>query len=194
MKSVLASFLGGLVGAFMFLVAATFFLGDPFGDWFLSAHGMLGADELKELNSEDRVEIYKLLNRGLVVTTDGVLSSMADLYGNMIQVLIGGFAVVTALGFFAVRWQSVQAAQDFMDEKSKAHFSSPEFQSTVRTNVVNYVDSLDPNMNPNVFGMSNDDLAARVSELSIELELVKAAISGLASAEEPIEREEDTDI
>ncbi|TBZ09429.1 hypothetical protein [Rhizobium leguminosarum] len=131
MRNLCASFLGGLVGAFLFLVFASYFFGHPFGDWFMSAHGIFSADKQKDLSEQDNIEIYRLLSRGLIVSSDGIISNITNLYGNMIQVLIGLLAAATVLGFFAVRWQSVQSAQEYVDGKTNAFFESKAFRDLV---------------------------------------------------------------
>ncbi len=167
-----------------FLVFCTYWLGHPFGDWFMSAHGALGAKELAEASIADRVELYKLLSRGLIVTTDGVLSQMADLYGNLIQVLIGAFAVITVFGFFGVRWQSIQAAEDYVDNRCEAYFSSDEFTGLVRSMVEDRVDSLYGEANQNIFRSDNSALWQEIYDLQNGLRILEQAISQAASSEE----------
>lgn len=190
MKNFASTFLGGLTGTVIFLVFCTYWLGQPFGDWFMSAHGIIGAKELAEATTDDRVELYKLLNRGLIITSDGVLSQMAALYGNLIQVLIGAFALITVLGFLAVRWQSIQAAEDYVDKRCKEYFHSEEFAASVRSNVQLYVDQLDPETNPNIFTPGLAALRNEVSDLRSELHILQQVISRNASSEEELEDDE----
>ncbi|MDR6190357.1 H2-forming N5,N10-methylenetetrahydromethanopterin dehydrogenase-like enzyme [Agrobacterium pusense] len=192
-KNLIAMFLGGLVGMVAFLVFSTYWLGHPFGDWFMSAHGAIGAKELAEASIADRVELYKLLSRGLIVTTDGVLSQMADLYGNLIQVLIGAFAVITVFGFFGVRWQSIQAAEDYVDKRCEAYFHSDEFRGLVRTEVEDHVDSLYGETNQNIFRSDNSALWQEILDLQNGLRILEQAISRTASSEEVADEDAETE-
>ncbi len=183
-KNLISAFLGGLFGTVAFLVFCTYWIGQPFGDWFMSAHGIIGSNELAKATTEDRVELYKLLNRGLIITSDGVLSQMAALYGNLIQVLIGAFALITVLGFFAVRWQSIQAAEDYVDKRTKEYFSSSEFGTLVSAEVQAYVDQLDPDTNPNIFSPRMTALRNEVADLQNQVQILQSVISRNASSEE----------
>lgn len=185
MKVFWALFLGGFVGTIVFLIVATLLIGDPFGDWFLSAHGILVADKQKEITEADNLAIYRLLSRGLIISSDSIISNMTDLYGNMIQVLIGVLAVATIFAFFAVRWQSIQAAEEFVDHKTKDHFASTEFRSMVKTAVEQYVDTLDPATNPQVNRSASTATMEEVDQIKDELKVLVARLSTSASAEEP---------
>ncbi len=169
----------------IFLVVATLFIGDPFGDWFMSAHGIVVADKQKSITEAENVEIYRLLSRGLVVSSDSIISNMTDLYGNMIQVLIGVLAVATVFAFFAVRWQSIQAAEDFVDSKTKAHFNSHEFKALMKVTATDYIDSLDPQTNPQVSrGPLSADFDDALVDIRLRMDVMEGRLRSLASAEE----------
>lgn len=187
MKNFIASFVGGLVGAFLFLVFATYFFGHPFSDWFMSAHGILFAAKERELSYKETLELYRLMQQGLVVTPDSLISTISSLYGNVIQVLIGVLAGATLLAFFAVRWQSVQAAQEYVDKKVDDHFGSAEFVNKLNGHIEYHIDTLDPATNPQLRVTST---VASVEELHERIDRLEMLISQAASPEETEEEGE----
>ncbi|CAN7203383.1 hypothetical protein LJR030_000535 [Rhizobium sp. LjRoot30] len=185
LKNMAACFLGGFFGSFLFLIFAVYFFGDPFHDWFSSAYGIFSADKQQQLTTLDRVKIYDLLTRGLIVPSDGIISNLTDLYGNMIQALIGVLALATVLAAFAVRWQSIQSAQEFVDQKADAHFASEEFKGRIRTAVQDYVDTLDPNTNPQVASASGSWVVLQeIANLRDRLSTIERNLRRSASPEE----------
>ena len=147
----------------------------------MSAHGIFSADKQKELTEQDNIEIYRLLSRGLIVSSDGIISNLTDLYGNMIQVLIGMLAAATVLAFFAVRWQSVQSAQEYVDGKTNAFFESKAFKDLVIEKSQQYIDQLDPATNPQIRTEAiSDDLL----DIRARIEAVELYIRNNASPEE----------
>lgn len=186
MKSVVASFLGGLFGVGLFLIAATYFFGDPFGDWFTSAHAILSAEKQAELTEADNINLYNLLSRGLVISSDGIIENITSLYGNMIQTLIGMLGVATVFAFLAVRWTSVQATQEFVEQKANSYFGSGEFKALVATKTSDALDLMEPDM------MDSDPaqnqikaMSLTIEELTDRIEKLEGFIRSTASAEEP---------
>ncbi|MBY5619956.1 hypothetical protein [Rhizobium leguminosarum] len=152
----------------------------------MSAHGIFSADKQKDLSEQDNIEIYRLLSRGLIVSSDGIISNITNLYGNMIQVLIGLLAAATVLGFFAVRWQSVQSAQEYVDGKTNAFFESKAFRDLVVEKSQQYIDQLDPATNPQVRAEAvSEDLL----DIRARIEAIEFYIRNAASPEEPSEPE-----
>ena len=183
-------FAGAVVGSFCavvcFLIVATFFVGDPFGDWFLSAHAIFSAEKQAELTEADNLNIYKLLSRGLVISSDGIIESITSLYGNMIQTLIGMLAMVTLLAFFAVRWTSVQATHDFVEQKANSYFASGDFETLVRNKTADAVDLVGVDWNgPESVRSEIDAMASTIAELNEKVQKMEEFISANASAEEP---------
>lgn len=190
MKNIVASFLGGFFAVGVFLITATYFFGDPFGDWFMSAHGIFTAQREIEITEQENLHIYQLMTRGLVISADGIIENITSLYGNMIQALIGVLALATVLAFVAVRWQSIQAAEEYIETKSSTYFSSREFQTLVSGRVADYVDTLDPATNPQ---MGTVDPGMEISELRNRILVLEQFIQRSSSAEEPEEDNQLTD-
>lgn len=186
MKSFVASFLGGLCGAGLFLVAATYFFGDPFGDWFTSAHAIFSADKQAELSEADNINIYRLLSRGLVISSDGIIENITSLYGNMIQILVGMLALATVMAFFAVRWTSIQTTQDFVEQKANSYFGSDEFRALVGTKSADAIDLMEPELSekePPHLQIAS--MSSRIEELTERIGILEGFIRTTASAEEP---------
>lgn len=182
MKNIIATFFGGLAGAFLFLIFSVYFFGHPFSDWFMSVHGMIFPPKKVELTTKQVLDLYNLMQKGAVITPDGLISTISTLYGNVIQVLIGVLAGATLLAFFAVRWQSVQAAQDYVDKKVDEQFKSIDFANKLNAQVQNYIDMLDPSTNPQVRKFDADVQLAYLKE---RIDKIEQQISSSASPEEP---------
>jgi hypothetical protein len=104
----------------------------------------------------------------------------------MIQVLIGMLAAATVLAFFAVRWQSVQSAQEYVDGKTNAFFESKAFKDLVVEKSQQYIDQLDPATNPQIRTEAiSDDLL----DIRARIEAVELYIRNNASPEERSEPE-----
>ncbi len=101
-----ACIVGSAIGTFLFFLAGTLFLGDPAGDWFMSAHAVFVSEKAKDLTFEQEFQLQNFVRNGIVITTDGLLSQITDFYGSIIQTLIGMFFVFGLISFFLLRWHS----------------------------------------------------------------------------------------
>lgn len=115
----IALFLGAIVGSFAFLSLASFMLGNPVGDTLLSAHGILIRNGQEELTAQQTFEIQQLLKKGMILTADGLISTMQNFYEVLITVLVG---LLAALAFFSVvyaRWQSRAQIDELVSDRAE---------------------------------------------------------------------------
>lgn len=169
---------GTAIGTFLFFVTASYFLGDPFGDWLLSAHGIVIKSQAGTPTEAELVQIERFLQKGLIVTPEGVIGSITTLYGNLIQVLIGILAIFGITSFLAVRWKSIQATEEFVDGKIEKKFSSHEFQKLLDESTTNAVD---------LYSTENDEITREVHRLRSEMDELTTHLSKSAPEDEPEE-------
>jgi hypothetical protein len=140
-KLYLSILLGAAVGVFAFLIAAVLVLGDPAGDWFISAHAVLVGEKQRDLSLDDQARLYHYMIEGVIVPTDGLISQIANFYGSIIQVLIGLFFVFGLVSFFVLRWHSKQfldeAVGNAVETALKNHTNSINFDNMITLKVQN---------------------------------------------------------
>lgn len=140
-KFYLSILLGAAIGVFAFLVAIVVFIGDPAGDWFMSAHAVLVTEKLKDLSLDDQGRLYHYMTEGIVIPTDGLISQIANFYGNIIQVLIGLFFVFGFVSFLVLKWHSKQfmeeAVGNAVELALRGHTNSISFDNMITLKVQN---------------------------------------------------------
>ncbi|MGC4026342.1 MAG: hypothetical protein QM744_15050 [Mesorhizobium sp.] len=122
-----AILLGSALGTLIFLVLVIFVVGDPLTDWLRSSLGIVFSAEPRATDPLAREAAIALMERGLITTPDSLISTISNLYGNMIQILVGAFALLAILSFFAICWQSIQQAEAFLEEKIEKSLNSTDF-------------------------------------------------------------------
>lgn len=118
---------GCALGTCVFLTIVIFVTGDPLKDWLESSLGLFVQRQPEVLDNLTREAAVAMVERGLIITPDGLIGGITNLYGNMIQVLVGVFALFGILSFFAIRWQSIQQAEALVESKLEKAFNSDEF-------------------------------------------------------------------
>lgn len=122
-----AAVLGWALGSFVFLMVVVFIFGRPMTDWLGSTFGIFVHRTPPNLDPPSWDAAVQLLQRGIIVTPEALISNITTTYGIMIQVLLGVLVVVGFLSFFAIRWQSIQQAENFIDQKLEKIITSDDF-------------------------------------------------------------------
>lgn len=76
--------LGACAGTFAFFVLVSFILGKPFQDTVISAHGVLVAHKTASLSTEESALVLDMLQKGLLISSNDLLSNMTSFYSTMI--------------------------------------------------------------------------------------------------------------
>ena len=166
--------LGACAGALAFFVLVAFFLGKPFQDVVLSAHGVLVANKGASLSPAESALVIDMLQKGSLISSNDLLSNMTSFYSTMIQTLIATFFVFGLLSFFVVQAHSrrhvEEVAEELVEVATKHHFGSAAFERHIRENVDSAlsieIESIDERLQP-LEQMSENvqELNQRVSEL-----------------------------
>jgi hypothetical protein len=151
----LAIFLGTVVGTCLFLTVVIFVTGDPLRDWLSSSLGIFFPNQGLNVDLPTREVVTAMIERGVVVTPDGLIGSIANLYGNMIQVLVGVFAAFAILSFFAIRWQSIQQAEAFVESKVEKSLSSADFKRQIDESTLKTFDTYSVSIQESLENYSN---------------------------------------
>lgn len=169
---------GCAVGTCLFLTVVIFITGDPLKDWLESSLGLLLHRQPNSIDPITKQAAIAMVERGVVVTPDGLIGSIANLYGNMIQVLVGVFALSAILSFFAIRWQSIQQAEAFVETKVEKSLSSDEFRRRLNDMSIATFDT---------YSVSIQDSLESYSKMSERITALESTIAANAPEEEPEE-------
>lgn len=167
---------GTAAGVFLFLVGAVLFVGDPLGDWFMSAHAILVGEKQKELSVAGKAMLYYLSSSGVVISTDELMSQITTFYGNLIQTLVEIFFVFGFISFFILRWQSRQIMEDAVAAAVQSGLSnytgSLHFDGVVTAKV------------QNVASTELEDLEGRISVIGVLDERVSVLEESISSSDD----------
>ena len=153
-----------------------FHSGDPLKHWLGSSLGIFFYRQPGAIDAVTKEAAAAMIERGIIVTPDSLIGGIANLYGNMIQVLVGAFALFAILSFFAIRWQSIQQAEAFVEAKVDRSLSSDEFKRRLNDISISTFDTYSVNI---------QELLESFSKLSERIGTLEAAIAEKASEEEP---------
>jgi len=130
---------GACVGTLAFFVLVSFFLGKPFQDAVLSAHGVLIAHKGVALTPAQSALVADMLQKGELLSSSDLLGNMTSFYSTMIQTLIATFFVFGVLSFFVVQAHSrrhvEEVAEQLVEVAAKHHFGSADFEKHIQDNV-----------------------------------------------------------
>lgn len=117
------SFFGSVVGAAFGTIAiwlCFFSLGETNPVAILEKYDLIIVDNKVRPRSDDAVSAIELLYRqGLAIPSDSLVSQVSNFYSAVLQISLAAFVLFGFLSFLAIRWQSIQAAEDFADQKVK---------------------------------------------------------------------------
>lgn len=81
-------------------------------------------DEEKALSDTSKEAIEFLYTENLAISADNFLAQIGSFYSTVLQISLAAFVLFGFLSFLSIRWQSIQAAEDFADAKVKATFDT----------------------------------------------------------------------
>jgi hypothetical protein len=169
---------GSALGTCLFIAVVIFTTGDPLKDWLESSLGILLHRQPDSIDPITKQVAIAMVERGVVVTPDALIGSITNLYGNMIQVLVGVFSLFAILSFFAIRWQSIQQAEAFVETKVDKSLLSDEFTRRLTDLTINTFDTYSVNIQESL---------ENYSKISERLTVLEMTIAENASEEEPEE-------
>lgn len=130
---------GATIGTIAFLVLTALFLGKPFRDTVVSAHGILVANKATPLSTEQSALVLDMLQKGALISSSDLLSNMTAFYSTVIQTLIGTFFVFGVLSFFVVQAHSrrhvEESAESLVEAATNHHFASRAFDHHLRETI-----------------------------------------------------------
>lgn len=162
-----AAITGYALGTVIFLSIVVFILGSPLKDWLGSTLGLFIERNPNNLDTATWDAALDMMRQGIITTPDSLMSNVVSLYGNMIQILVGVFALFGILSFFSIRWQSIQQAESFIEEKLTKTFTSEEFNKRLSDITSRAVDVQFEPLDERLNYLS--DLDERLARLEVEI-------------------------
>jgi hypothetical protein len=102
---------GSLTGAIGFLAISAVWLGGPFTEQFLNAHGVIATPQPAELTAKQLFLMNDLVENGTIVRTDEIISTLVSYYESVITVLVSVLGVLGVLAFMYVKAVSIEHAE-----------------------------------------------------------------------------------
>lgn len=82
-------------------------------------------DDQEAITSDEAAAAIELLYKeNLAISADNFLAQIGNFYSTVLQISLAAFVLFGFLSFLSIRWQSIQAAEDFADIKVKSSFDT----------------------------------------------------------------------
>lgn len=128
-------FLGSFTGAIGFLAICAVWLGGPFTDQFLNAHGVVATPPPEVLTAKQLFLMNDLVENGTIVRTDEIISTLVSYYESVITVLVSVLGVLGVLAFMYVKAVSIEHAERevglITEKKMSSYLESLKFNDLI---------------------------------------------------------------
>lgn len=189
-----AVMLGVTMGFLLLSGSVLVWFADPMEHLATSAGINLLNSEADKLSNEDAADLARLVASGAVLPAEAILEHVAEFYGHIINILIGGWAGLGIIAFMYIKVQSSDAAMESAKDAVTDYFQHKEYldqaEQAFEKAFENFIDSRLDDVDTAIQRLGT--VEEHIEDLKTAKRATEKSLENLEDRVAQLDREEDT--